>query len=57
MPPITKDLQDAAELTAGWNAPVKLASPTMASVEDVGTPALQLEAVDQALLVIPFHDV
>ena len=36
-------------------APVKFASPIIASVVEVGTPAVQLVAVAQLVLVVPFQ--
>ena len=56
--PMVSVLQAAlVPVKIGWNAPVKLASPMMASIVDVGTPAVQFEAVCQLVLVVPFHDV
>ena len=53
IPPTVSDLQEEVELTVGWLAPVKLASPMIASVDEVGTPAVQLVAVVQLVLVVP----
>ena len=54
-PPIVNDLQFEVLEIVGWLIPVKLASPMIASAEDVGTPAVQLLAVDQLVLVVPFQ--
>ena len=55
--PRVKDLQAAVAEILGWNAPVKLASPMMASTLAVGTPVVQLAAVPHAVLVVPFQEV
>src|SRR5690242_17668437 len=54
-PPTVRDLQVAVDEMVGWLTPVKLASPIMASTVGVGTPAVQLAAVDQFVLVVPFQ--
>src|SRR2546425_2453849 len=55
--PIVSDLQAELAERSGWLAPVKLASPIMASTEAVGTPAVQLPAVLQLLLTVPLQEV
>ena len=55
--PIVKFLQVEVPFKAGWNTPVKLASPIMASTAEVGTPEVQFEAVVQLVLVTPLHEV
>ena len=54
-PPSVKDLQTAVAPIVGWLPPVKLASPIIASTVEVGTPLLQLDAVAQLVLVVPFQ--
>src|SRR5437899_366682 len=55
--PTVRDLQVELALRAGWLAPVKFASPMMASVPEVGTPAVQLAALFQSVLVAPAQEV
>jgi len=55
VPPTVSDLQVAVADIVGWLTPVKLASPIIASTVDVGTPAVQFDAVPQAVLVVPFQ--
>ncbi len=55
VPPMVSDLQTDVEEIVGWLIPVKFASPIIASVVDDGTPAVQLLAVDQLVLVVPFQ--
>src|SRR6266516_2050962 len=55
--PRVSDLQTETAVNAGWYVPVKLASPMIASTEAVGTPAVQLAAVAQAVLFVPFQEV
>jgi len=54
-PPSVNDLQAEEPEILGWKLPVKLASPTMASVVDAGTPAVQLLALLQEVLEVPFQ--
>jgi len=54
-PPRVSDLQTAEALIDGWKLPVKLASPIMASVDEVGTPAVQLATSFQEVLDVPFQ--
>lgn len=55
--PRVRDLQVEAEEIRGWNEPVKLASPIIASTVAVGTPLVQFAAVLHAVLDVPFQDV
>jgi hypothetical protein len=55
VPPIVRDLQVAEFEIVGWLTPVKLASPIMASTVAVGTPAVQLLALLQLVLTVPFQ--
>ena len=55
--PSVSERQTEVELLLGWFAPVKLASPMMASRLAVGTPAVQLAKVPQVVLDVPFHEV
>ena len=50
-------LQTDFEVIEGWFAPVKFASPMMASTVAVGTPAVQLAAWLQEVLVVPRQEV
>ena len=53
LPPTVNDRQTDDSLIVGWKEPVKLASPIVASVAEVGTPEVQLEAFSQAVLTVP----
>jgi hypothetical protein len=55
VPPIVRLRQVEVAPIDGWFAPVKFASPKMALVVAVGTPFVQLLAVLQAVLVVPFQ--
>ena len=55
--PIVSDLHTELWLRSGWLGPVKLASPMMASTVAVGTPFVQLAALLQSLLTVPFQAV
>ena len=55
VPPIVSDRQEAVAVTSGCLLPVKLASPITASTVLDGTPLVQLAAVFQAVLVVPFQ--
>ena len=55
--PMVSDLQADVLVRVGWLLPVKLASPIIASMVAVGTPAVQLEAVLQFVLVAPVQEV
>src|SRR2546425_1806492 len=55
--PMVSDLQADLAERFGWFAPVKLASPTMASTVAVGTPAVQLPGLLQSSLTVPFQEV
>lgn len=55
VPPMISDLQIAVADIVGWLAPVKLASPIMTSIVDVGTPNVQLLGLLQAVLIVPFQ--
>ena len=51
------ELTVTVEDNVGLNEPVKFASPTITSLDDVGTPVVQLVELVQLVLVVPFHDV
>ena len=55
--PRVSDLQTELAVNVGCLVLVKFASPMMASTEAVGTPAVQLAAMLQSVLAVPFHDV
>ena len=55
VPPMVSDLHDAVAVTSGCLLPVKLASPITASTVLDGTPLVQLAAVFQAVLFVPFQ--
>ena len=54
-PPMVSDLQLAEIVTTGELAAGKLTSPISTSTVAVGTPLLQLDAVDQLVLVVPLQ--
>jgi hypothetical protein len=55
VPPIVRFLQMAPVVVRGRLGPVKLPSPTTASVAEVGTPLVQLAANDQLSLAPPIQ--
>src|SRR5689334_7706770 len=53
--PMVRDLQVPETFTVGWNDPIKFASPMITSVAELGIPAVQLEALFQDVLTVPFQ--
>ena len=54
-PPTVIDFAADVALIVGWLMPVKFASPSITSVAAVGMPFVQLVAVPQLVLVVPFQ--
>ena len=52
-PPMVMLLHAEETLTLGWLTPVKLASPRVTFVVEMGTPAVQLPATFQLVLTSP----
>ena len=52
-PPIVIELHEDDVLILGWLGPVKFASPMIALVVEVGTPAVQLALLFQRVFTVP----